>query len=200
MENIPGLDVTRRRALAGALLLLAALLLAGRHLVRSGADEAPRPARIVTEQTRPEAGPKLVVHVVGAIRRPGLYRLAEGARIADALARAGGATRKADLSLVNLAAPLADGVQVVVPKRVPVAGAAASVSPQPAAGAAEGPVHLNSATLEELDALPGVGPVTAQKIVDFREQNGGFASVEELDAVRGIGPARMEQLRELVAP
>jgi competence protein ComEA len=200
MENIPGLEVTRRRALAGALLLLAALVVAGRHLVRSGAPEAPPPARIVAEQTRPQDQPELVVHVVGAIRRPGLYRLREGARIADALARAGGATRKADLSLVNLAAPLSDGVQVMVPRRLPAAGVAAAASPQTAGGAPQGPVHLNSATLEQLDALPGVGPVTAQKILDFRDQNGGFASVDELDAVPGIGPARMEQLRELVAP
>ena len=201
MENVPGFDVTRRRALAGAVLLGAVLIIAGRHLVRSGAPEPPRPARIVAEQARPQAEPKLVVHVVGAIRRPGLYRLREGARIADALARAGGATRKADLSLVNLAAPLADGVQVVVPKRLPAAGAAAAAgSSEAAPGAAQGPVHLNSATLEQLDALPGIGPVTAQKILDFRDQNGGFASVDELDAVPGIGPARMEQLRELVAP
>jgi competence protein ComEA len=201
MENIPGLEVTRRRALAGALLLVVVLFVAGRHLVRSGASEAPRPERIVAERTRAQDQPKVVVHVVGAIRRPGLYRLREGARIADALARAGGATRKADLSLVNLAAPLSDGVQVVVPKRVPAAGPAAAGAPAaPTAGAAQGPVHLNSATLEQLDALPGVGPVTAQKILDFREQNGGFASVDELDAVPGIGPSRMEQLRELVAP
>jgi competence protein ComEA len=200
VENIPGLEFTRRRALAGAVLLLAALVLAGRHLVRSGAPEAPPPSRIVAEQTRPQDQPELVVHVVGAIRRPGLYRLREGARIADALTRAGGATRKADLSLVNLAAPLSDGVQVIVPRRLPPVGAAVAGSPQAAGGAPPGPVHLNSATLEQLDALPGVGPVTAQKILDFRDQNGGFASVDELDAVPGIGPARMEQLRELVAP
>jgi competence protein ComEA len=201
MENIPGFDVTRRRALAGALLLGAVLIVAGRQLVRSGAAEPPRSARIVAEQARPQSEPKLVVHVVGAIRRPGLYRLREGARIADALARAGGATRKADLSLVNLAAPLADGVQVVVPKRLSAAAAAAAAgSSEAASGAAQGPVHLNSATFEQLDALPGIGPVTAQKILDFRDQNGGFASVDELDAVPGIGPARMEQLRDLVAP
>lgn len=200
MENIPGLDVSRRRALAGVLLLAVVLVVAGRHLVRSGARDAPRPARIVAEQTRPQDEPKVVVHVVGAIRRPGLYRLREGARVADALARAGGATRKAELSLVNLAAPLSDGVQVIVPRRVPSAGGAAAGTPAAATPGAGAPVHLNSATLEQLDALPGVGPVTAQKILDFREQNGGFASVDELDAVPGIGPARMEQLRELVAP
>jgi competence protein ComEA len=198
MDNIPSLPLPRRRALVGALLLAALLILGSRHLVGAGAPEPPR-ATIVTE---PRGGqtPKLVVHVVGAIRRPGLYRLREGSRIADALARAGGATRKADLSLVNLAAPLSDGVQVVVPRRLPAAGVAAPASPGSPAAPPQGPVHLNTATLEQLDALPGVGPVTAQKILDFRQQNGGFASVDELDAVPGIGPSRMEQLRELVAP
>jgi competence protein ComEA len=201
MENIPGgITVTRRRALAGALLLAALLVVAGRHLLAAGAPEPPRSAPIVAEKARDQEAPKLVVHVVGAVRRPGLYRLREGSRIADALARAGGATRKADLALVNLAAPVADGVQVVVPRRLPTAATAAPAAPGAPAGAAQGPVHLNTATLEQLDALPGVGPVTAQKILDYRQQNGGFASVDELDAVPGIGPARMEQLRELVAP
>ena len=135
----------------------------------------------------------VVVDVVGAVRRPGLYRLQQGARIADAIARAGGATRRAQLSLVNLAAPLADGVQIVVPARIAGGGAATAAQPS-------GPVHLNTATLEDLDALPGIGPVTAQKILDFRQQHGAFSSVEELDAIPGIGPARLDQLRDLVQP
>jgi competence protein ComEA len=95
--------------------------------------------------------------------------------------------------LVNLAAPLADGLQVVVPLK--------SAGGQPSAGtAAEGPVHLNIATLEQLDSLPGVGPVTAQKILDHREKHGAFTSLEELDAIPGIGPARIEQLRDVAAP
>ena len=140
------------------------------------------------------AAPAVVVHVVGAVRRPGLYTLPEGSRVADAVADAGGAKPSADLAGVNLASPLADGLQVVVPAR----GAAAA--PSVAGGAAGGPVHLNSATVEELDALPGIGPATAQKIVEHRERHGAFRSVDELDAVPGIGPARLEQLRELVAP
>jgi DNA uptake protein ComE-like DNA-binding protein len=107
---------------------------------------------------------RVVVDVVGAVRRPGLYRLEQGSRIADAVARAGGATGKADLVQVNLAAPLADGEQVVVPRRgaaVAAAGAGGSATP----GVPTGPVHLSTATLEQLDALPGVGPVTAQKIL-----------------------------------
>ena len=143
------------------------------------------------------------MHVVGAVRRPGLYRLAQGARIADAVARAGGATRRANLSLINLAAPLADGEQVVVPGRgvaAPAGAPAATGSTGRATAASTGPVHLNTATLEQLDTLPGVGPVTAQKILDYRQKHGSFSSVDELDAVPGIGPARMDQLKDLVAP
>ncbi len=134
------------------------------------------------------------MHVVGAVRRPGLYRLVHGSRVADAVTRAGGPGRRADLALVNLAAPLADGLQVVVPLKAAAGGS-------PSGGtAAEGPVHLNVATLEQLDALPGVGPVTAQKIVDHREKHGAFTSLDELDAIPGIGPARIEQLRDVAAP
>nr|MBA2462889.1 ComEA family DNA-binding protein [Actinomycetota bacterium] len=129
----------------------------------------------------------------GAVRRPGLYRLREGSRVADAVARAGGATSKADTAAVNLAAPLADGIQVLVPSRV-VGAAGAAVA---GAGAR---ISLSSASEAELDTLPGVGPVTAQKIVDYRAAHGGFSSVDDLDAIPGIGPARLEQLRELVSP
>ena len=142
---------------------------------------------------------RVVVDVVGAVRRPGLYRLDQGSRIADAVARAGGATGKADLAQVNLAAPLADGEQVVVPKRGAAGAAGAAVGPG-GTGAATGPVHLSTATLDQLDSLPGIGPVTAQKILDYRAKHGAFSSVDELDAVPGIGPSRMDQLRDLVAP
>jgi len=132
------------------------------------------------------------VDVTGAVRRPGLYRLPEGSRVADALERAGGPTRKAFLEAVNLAAPLADGQQVLVPRKAAMGG--------PAPVGATGPVSLSAATLEQLDTLPGVGPVTAQKILDYRAAHGAFRSVEELDAVPGIGPATVEELRELVVP
>jgi competence protein ComEA len=139
--------------------------------------------------------------VVGAVRRPGLYRLQQGARIADAVTRAGGATAKADLALINLAAPLADGEQVVVPRHGAVAP---SIAPSGAGGSAgvpsSGPVHLSTATVEQLDSLPGIGPVTAQKIIDYRQKHGALTSVDELDAVSGIGPARLDQLKDLVAP
>jgi len=189
---VPDLHVSRRALVLGAMALALALVLANRLLRDAGtASVAPAPAA----SARAAPAPLLVVDVVGAVRRPGLYRLPQGSRIADAVARAGGATAKADVQLVNLAAPLADGTQIVVPARAP-AGASASAAP----GAPSGPVHLNTATLEQLDALPGVGPVTAQKILDYRQQHGAFSSVDELDAIPGIGPARLDQLRDLVAP
>jgi competence protein ComEA len=195
IDDMPELPISRRSALLAAAVLLVVLVLADRLLLGAGAAQPaqmlPPPAALTTVETR------LVVDVVGGVQRPGLYRLEQGARVADALARAGGLTQKADRSLVNLAAPLADGEQVIVPARV-AGGAAAAGAGAPLGPA--GPVHLNVATLEQLDALPGVGPVTAQKILDYRQKHGAFGSVDELDAISGIGPARLEQLREVVAP
>jgi competence protein ComEA len=196
---------SRRQALAGAVLLLVVLALGGRWLLRPEAQVDALPVEpIVTEPAtaeRAESEPpiEVVVHVVGAVVTPGLYRLDEGSRVADALSLAGGATPKANLAAVNLAAPVVDGTQVVVPRKGESAGAGSA----PSTGAPSspgGPIHLNTATVEELETIPGVGPVTAQRIIDFREQNGPFRSVDELDAVSGIGPKRLEQLRELVAP
>jgi competence protein ComEA len=193
---VPNLPISRRQALLAAALLLAALVLAGRYLSGVGASPSAPAAALVRE--RPAGRPQVLVHVVGAVREPGLYKLRDGSRVADAVERAGGATPKADLALVNLAAPVADGTQVVVPARAPPS--ATSAAGGRTAEARAGPVHLNTATVDELDALPGVGPVTAQKIVDFRQANGAFTSVDELDAVPGIGPTRLEELRKLVAP
>jgi competence protein ComEA len=199
---VPELPFSRRQLLVGGLVALFLLILAGRLLLRPGASASVQVPPIVapSSTTAAGAGPAartIMVDVVGAVRRPGLYRLSEGARVADAVARAGGATRRAQLDLVNLAARISDGEQIVVPRRGAVApsggGGGGSAAPS-------GPVHLNSATLEQLDVLPGVGPVTAQKILDYRQEHGAFASVDELDAIPGIGPARLEQLRELVAP
>ena len=193
---MPDFPLSRRSALIGAAVLLVVLVLADRLLLGAGAAQPvqvlPPPAALTTVEAR------LVVDVVGAVRRPGLYRLGQGTRVADALARAGGLTPKADRTLVNLAAPLADGEQVIVPARV--SGVGAGVSGGSGSAAPAGPVHLNVATLEQLDALPGVGPVTAQKILDYRQKHGAFGSVDELDAIPGIGPARLDQLRDLVAP
>ena len=179
--------------------LVALLTVAGSRLAGVGASRGPAAvaplARVGSSESDARA-PLLFVHVVGAVRRAGLFRLRDGSRVADAVARAGGPTRHADLAAVNLAAPLVDGQQVVVPRRGPP-GAAGTTSGAPGAGAK---VSLASATVEQLDELPGIGPVTAQKIVDWRTTHGPFRSVEDLDDVPGIGPARIEQLRDLVTP
>jgi competence protein ComEA len=195
---MPEIDVSRGRALVAAGALLVVLVLAGRFVLGAGAASSggDGAAEVVAQPLRAEAAPPVVVHVVGAVRVPGLYRLARGKRVADAVERAGGATGKADLALINLAAPVADGQQVVVPARAPPGTAAG----EGGGGEEAGPVHLNTATLEQLDELPGVGPVTAQKILDYREKHGAFSSLRELDAIPGIGPARLAQLSELVAP
>jgi competence protein ComEA len=195
---MPELPVSRGRALALIACAAVALVVAGKLLVPAGAaSDGGTPAHPPTA-LRARSAPPLVVHVVGAVRTPGLYKLRRSSRVADAVAKAGGATTKADLTLLNLAAPLSDGQQVVVPERAPPVSSAAGTQGAPADAA--GPVHLNSATAEQLDALPGVGPVTAQKIVDYRQSHGAFSSVDDLDEIPGIGPARLEQLRELVAP
>jgi competence protein ComEA len=198
-------DVSRSTALLAGCLLLVVLALAGHRLAQTGAATAPEVVAPLEPVRRARARPLLVVHVVGAVRRPGLYRLRDGARVADAVARAGGAARRAELAALNLAAPLVDGVQILVPARQRSAGAAgAGAAAVPGGMAGEGIAtpkpSLSSATIEELDELPGVGPVTAQRIVDYRTANGPFASVDDLDAVPGIGPTRIEQLRELVTP
>jgi competence protein ComEA len=200
------LVLTRRRVLTGGLVVVLVALLGARFLLHGPAASTALERPIVGSA---EAGPvseagegaatQLVVYVVGAVRRPGLYRLASGARVADAVSRAGGLTRKADAAGVNLAAPVADGQQLVVPTRLPVEVAAAQGAPV-AGVAGAGPVQLSVATIEQLDALPGIGPVTAQKILDYRTAHGAFHSVDELDEVPGIGPARVEQLRGLVVP
>jgi competence protein ComEA len=194
---VPSFTLTRARAAAAAVGAIAVVLLAARFLLPP--QPAPAPAAAPPGAAAATKAPEVIVHIVGAVRRPGLYRLAQGKRIADAVARAGGTTRQADESAVNLAAPLADGQQVVVPARPPPSSGALGT---PAEGdtAPGGAVHLNTATLEQLDALPGVGPVTARKILDYRQAHGAFSSVDELDAIAGIGPARLESLREVVAP
>lgn len=194
LEKLP-----RGHTLIVLVVCLCVLALVGKRLASAGTARAPAQAMSFdkggsgTEAS--SSTPRLVVYVVGAVRRAGLVRLPEGARVADAVDGAGGPTRRADLALVNLAAPVADGQQVVVPVRVPPGASAAG-----SVGVAAGKVSLASATFEQLDELPGVGPVTAQKILDWRQTHGSFRSVEDLDAIPGIGPARIEQLRDLVTP
>src|SRR5919201_1240657 len=163
---MPEFLLQRRRPILVAALAL--ILLAGRFVLGAGtttpAAPLPPPPTEGAGVTGLPSG-RVVVDVVGAVRRPGLYRLEQGSRIADAVARAGGATRKADLAMINLAAPLADGEQVVVPKRGAPGASTAGTGGSSTPGVPAGPVHLNTATLEQLDSLPGIGPVTAQKIL-----------------------------------
>jgi competence protein ComEA len=139
------------------------------------------------------------------VRRPGVYRLRAGARVQDAVRRAGGGRANADLNGLNLAAKVEDGRQIIVPTRAGASSAAAGVaatgaapSGAGAAGANAPPVNLNTATLEQLGTLDGVGPATARKIMEYREAHGGFGSVDDLDGVPGIGPKRLAALREHV--
>jgi competence protein ComEA len=186
---------SHRRLLAIGALALVAIVFGFRHFSHHGAGASVQVAPVATAKAKKKS--TVIVDVVGAVRRPGLYRLPGGSRMNDAVERAGGATRNANLAGINLAAPVADGLQVVVPSKTPGGGAAPAPGP---GGATSGPLDLNSATLEQLETLPGIGPVTAQKILDYRTQHGAFTSVDELDAVPGIGPAHMAQLKGLVAP
>jgi len=161
-------------------------------------DRADAAGAVRIDRTANEAA---LVHVAGHVRRPGVYRLRVGARIHEAIRRAGGGRPGADVNAINLAAKVADGQQVVVPRRVRAPGGAAlpaGAGAAPGGEAATAPVNLNSATLEELDTLDGVGPATARKIIDWRTEHGGFRSVDDLSQVPGIGPKRMEALRDRV--
>jgi competence protein ComEA len=200
---MPEFLLQHRRHLLAAAAALVLLLLAAHVLLPAGtttpaAPLPPSPGLGASATGAPHA--RVVVDVVGAVRRPGLYRLEQGSRIADAVARAGGATPKAQLAQVNLAAPLADGEQVVIPKGGATGTALPSATGSAGTGTGTAPIQLSTATLEQLDSLPGVGPATAQKILDYRAKHGAFSSVEELDAVSGIGPKRLDQLRDLVVP
>ena len=138
--------------------------------------------------------------MVGAVHRPGLVRLPAGSRVADAVDAAGGPTDAARLASVNLARPAVDGEQVVVQRRgrPSVLGAPAVSAPAAGAGPRRRPVDLNTATLEALDGLPGIGPVLAQRILDWRTAHGRFSSVDELGEVSGIGEATLADLAPLV--
>ena len=139
----------------------------------------------------------MTVHVAGAVRRPGVYRLAPRSRVVDAVRRAGGARHRADLSALNLAAKLEDGRQVVVPLRAR-AGRAGGRRGGAATAPAPLPMDINTATPEQLDELDGIGPGMAGAILEYREEHGGFGSVEELGQVPGIGEKRLAALREKV--
>ena len=171
-----------------ALGLVAVLVLGVRYL---GRDDAAPPAAPIHVGEEGGSSARITVHVAGAVRRPGVYRLRGGARVVDALRRAGGARRRADLAALNLAAKLEDGRQVLVPRR----GAGGAAGGEPAEGV---PLDLNTATPEQLDELDGIGPGMAAAILEYRDEHGGFGSIEELGQVPGIGEKRLAALREEV--
>jgi competence protein ComEA len=189
-----------RTVLALGAVLVVASSLAVRHYVtgRPQAVRVPAAAPVAAEGPRPTMSkqPALTVDVAGKVAHPGLRRLPAGSRVADALAAAGGPLPGADITSLNLARRLADGEQLLVGRPAPPPGA------NTADGAAgpTSPVSLNSASLPQLDALPGVGPVLAQHILDFRNQHGGFATLQQLRQVPGIGDRKFATLKSLVQP
>jgi competence protein ComEA len=159
-----------------------------------------------SSDTDPALTLDIVVHVAGEVNKPGVYTLPNSARMIDAVIAAGGATARADLEVINLATPLIDSSQIYVPAKG-VAARPTFARPQPGVNgvasapntpSASGVVNINRASVTELDALPGVGPSTAQAIVDYRSANGPFGSPEDLLNVKGIGPAKLEAMRKLV--
>lgn len=195
---------------AGAMCLWWWVLSPGSGLLGSDEGSAAVPSTVVPFQ--PDAGPSppssapapIVVHAAGAVTRPGVYRLEASSRVSDLLDAAGGVGADADVDRLNLAAPLADGARVYVPRRGepdPGAPLAVDLGGVPGAGASPGSggkLDLNTATAAQLEELPGIGPATAAAIIDHRERNGPFRSIEGLLDVRGIGPAKLEQIRDAV--
>jgi competence protein ComEA len=188
------------RQVAAAGLALVGLFFAGH--VGASCAQRPRPGELTLETASPEAGPgEAVVHVAGAVRSPGVYALPDRARVIDAIQKAGGFAPNADPGQLNLAARVVDGTQILVPLRgaAPAPGAPQRPAARGAAPAAAGGlVSINSASAEELDTLPGIGPATAAKIIEYRQRHGGFKTVDELAAVKGIGPKKLERLRPRV--
>lgn len=201
---MPPLD--RRTLLLGLAVIL--LLAAAVTFVRGRRGDARPPTSIVATSAAtdgvggvaPAREEPLVVYVTGAVRKPGVYQLAQGKRIVDAIIKAGGVTAKADAVTVNLAALLVDGEQILVPEAYTPGAGAAPTGAGPAVAGTSGIVHLNGADATTLDALPGIGPATAQRIIDWRDSHGGFKTVDDLIEVPGIGPAKLGALRDLVAP
>lgn len=203
----------RRRLGVGAaiVLVLAALAVTvGIGVVRTGGGAAASTASVASgAPTRAAAAPtttaaeRVYVDVVGAVKHPGMFVLPAGARVLDAVSAAGGFAAKAQRDAVNLARPLADGEQLIVPKQGASASAPGTTSAAPAgasaaSGAPGGKIDLNTATQEQLESLPRIGPALSQRILDWRQQNGRFTSVDDLLAVPGIGDKMLASLRDLV--
>jgi competence protein ComEA len=201
------MDDRRKLELAGWALAAFVVVLLGARFLHHDSSAAAVSVRGSVPPAKPTAGrPRrtvLVVDVEGEVERPGIQRVPAGSRTAVAVRQAGGLTRRGDATLVNLAAPLHDGQQVVVPRR----GAAGAAAAPPGAGGAPGaagvpaqPVSLSTATVAQLDTLDGIGPTLAARIVAYREAHGGFRSVDELKQVEGIGDKRFASLKQGVTP
>jgi competence protein ComEA len=186
-QHVAGIAMLNRHlVVVGGLILL--VVAASVWFGRNPADPAP----LLVESTAPADPGHVTLHVSGEVASPGLVVVAENARVADAIAAAGGSTRAADLASINIAAPVQDGDQIVIPslaERTSAAGSAAD----------DGRVRINRATAQELEELPGVGPVLAARIAAYRDENGLFRSVEDLLDVPGIGEGKLATLRDSVA-
>jgi competence protein ComEA len=195
-------ELSRSQLIVYAAIAVALLLLGARWL--RSADQAEAGFGGVADAAQPPSfelergGGGIVVHVAGEVRQPGVYELPAGARVTDAVERAGGATGAAAPDAINLAAKLADGQQVVIPARA--VGPVGVVGNAAAGVATDGPISLGTATVEQLDTIEGIGPVTAGDIVAYRDEHGGLSSIDELDQISGIGPATMETLRDRLQP
>lgn len=202
-------ELSRSQLLVYGSIAIALLLVGARWVREDGA--APTPEVGVAQAAgaggetgspgsfslNPQGG-DVVVHVAGAVENPGVYRMPAGSRVTDAVERAGGASGGAGLDGINLAARVADGQQIVVPGSAKSAAGVAGGTG--AAPTSDGPISLGSATVEELDTIEGIGPVTSADIVEYRDQHGGLSSVEELDQIAGIGPVTMEALKQRLQP
>ena len=220
-------DPDRRHLIAYLAAAAVLVVIAARFIGRDGGSDpvpsismvAPASARPVGARPRApvRSRPLIWIDVAGAVRRPGLYSLPAGARVAAALQRAGGVRARADRAAVNLAAKLADGQQIFVPMRGGAAhgaggggaaggssaasGSSGSSTPSSPPGAsASAQISLSSATQAELEQLDGIGPALAQRIIQYREQHGGFRSIDELQEVSGIGEKRLQALKGSITP
>lgn len=188
-------DVARAApAEVGLLALLALVVLGGSAFAFLRRAEPPPPPIERSSFVADEEPRLLIVHVAGAVAKPGLYELPEGSRVADAIEAAGGAADAAGLDLLNLAAVVADGEKIFVPNQAGQPEAASSGGGHQQ----QGKISLNAADAEELEELPGIGPVLAERIIQYRLQHGGFTSVEQLLEIEGIGPKKYESLKDLV--
>jgi competence protein ComEA len=199
--RLEALGIRRRDAFAGAAVVAGIVVVSLILLARDAPAVIAPPATSTPEQpamvgTSPSAAAGVYVHVAGSVRAPGLYGLPVGARVADAIAAAGGARAKADLGAINLAQVVTDGLKIDVPRK----GAEVAMTDGPSPGSSPGAmVSLNSADQAALEVIPGIGPVKAAAIVQYRTDNGAFSSLDELLEVSGIGPATLESIRPYVS-